>query len=100
MLVFKYLFTFLKVGCSIDLVLICLSMENVAASDGHKVLVEVDDNKALPLDNPCVISGLHLRPHRFHLINIIIVKLVTYNLFWLFIIKLTTYPSRDADVLA
>jgi hypothetical protein len=32
-------------------------MKEVAASDGHKVLMEVDDSKALLVTNPWVISG-------------------------------------------
>jgi hypothetical protein len=46
MFVFKQLFTFFKVRCSIDKAFICLSVEDVAAAvhAGHEVLVEVDNN--------------------------------------------------------
>ncbi len=48
-----------------------LFLEEVAVPDGHKVLVEVDDNSALIVGSPQGILGQVLWPYPINLLNII-----------------------------
>jgi hypothetical protein len=54
-----------------------LSLEEVADYVGDKVLMEVDDNSAQNVADPQGILGQLLKPHPIHLLNIIIIILIT-----------------------
>jgi hypothetical protein len=56
-----------------------MSLEEVAVSDGHEVLVEVDNTIALIVSDPCGILGQQLRPRQIHVLNVIIILLIIFN---------------------
>ncbi len=57
-----------------------MSSEEVAVSDGHEVLVEVDNTIVLIVSDPCGILGQQLRHHPIHLLNVIFLLFVNFKL--------------------
>ncbi len=73
-----------------------LSLQEVGVCACNKVLIEVDDNRALIVCDPHGILGQQLRPHRIHLLLLLFLYKVIIKLQ---IIKLIITLCEDRRVL-
>jgi hypothetical protein len=72
-------------------------LEDIDRHAGHKVLMEVDDNRVVIISNPLRTLDEQFMPNPVHLLNIIIVAINYIKLYIITLLKYLKTENRHAN---